>query len=44
MTIANFRTSLKADLVSGRLAKIAAYPAADMPHKRDIGFLPQNDK
>ncbi|HBW2577839.1 TPA: ribonuclease HI, partial [Salmonella enterica subsp. enterica] len=27
-----------------RLAKIAAYSAADMPHKRDIGFLSQNDK
>ncbi|VVL69985.1 Ribonuclease HI [Klebsiella variicola] len=27
-----------------RLAKIAAYSAADMPHKRDIGFLSQNDR
>ncbi|WP_116344172.1 ribonuclease HI, partial [Enterobacter cloacae] len=27
-----------------RLAKIAAHTAADMPHKRDIGFLSQNDK
>ncbi len=27
-----------------RPALIAAYSAADMPHKRDIGFLSQNDK
>ncbi|MEC3819300.1 ribonuclease HI, partial [Escherichia coli] len=27
-----------------RLAKIAAYSAADMPHKHDIGFLSQKDK
>nr|DAN09970.1 MAG TPA: hypothetical protein [Caudoviricetes sp.] len=27
-----------------RLSKIAVYSAADMPHKRDIGFLSQNDR
>lgn len=25
-------------------AMIAAYSAADIPHKRDIGYLSQNDK
>ena len=25
--------------ICDRLAKIAAFPAADMPHKKDIGFV-----
>ncbi|MER4653384.1 ribonuclease HI, partial [Klebsiella pneumoniae] len=30
--------------ICDRLAKIAAYAAADTPHKKDAGFLVQNDK
>ncbi|ALB52947.1 ribonuclease HI [Cronobacter malonaticus] len=30
--------------ICDRLAKIAAFAAADTPHKQDIGFLAQNDK